>query len=244
MNLSIIVRHQIRLFLKTPGILVLIIAAPLFLIFIFGQAFTGIWDKASMGFSAMDYFGITLLTLTLFNGAMVAAWGVSKERKSNTEPRLGIAPLRRGTVVWGTFLGIWVILTALSFILVFLARFVLSVDYGPSAAPVLLVMAGETLLAASLGVSASFLLPEKAANAILSTGVPLFCFLGGCYTMIPETGFLHDIAVVSPLRWVNLALLAEAAREGNGYTASALLFCVLLSVILMGLTGFGIRRKR
>jgi len=187
MKLSIIIRHQIRLFLKNPGILMLVIAAPLFLIFIFGQTFAGIWEEGELGFRALDYFGATMLTLVVFNGAMIASWGVNKERRSNTESRLGVSPLRRGTIVWGTFLGTWILLAALSFILVFLVRFVLSVDYGPSVAPVLLLMTGETFLAAAMGISFSFLLPEKAANTILSAGVPVLCFLGGCYTMIPET---------------------------------------------------------
>ena len=244
MKLWLIIRHQMRLFLKTPNLLILLIAAPLFMIFIFGQSFQAIWEKSSLGFRALDYFGITLLTLVVFNGAQIALWGVHKEKKSHTEPRLSIAPVGKDTVIYGTFLGTWIILTVLTFLLVFLARFVLSVNYGPAMGPVLLLLAAETLLAASLGVSLAILLREKAANALLATVIPLLCFLGGCYVMIPDSGFFHDISVVSPLRWVNLALMAAARGGSNEYTGPALLFCSILSVLFIGLTGIKIRRKK
>ena len=244
MKLWLIMRHQIRLFLKTPNLLILLIAAPLFMIYIFGQSFQAVWEKAATGFRALDYFGVTFLTLVVFNGAQIALWGVHKEKKSHTEPRLRVAPVEKDTVVYGTFLGTWIILTVLTFLLVFLARFVLSVDYGPSMVPVLLILAAETLLAASLGVSMAVLLREKTANALLSAVIVILCFLGGCYAMVPDSGVLHDISVVSPVRWVNLALMAAARGGGSEYTGPALLFCSLLSVLFIGLTGLKIRREK
>ncbi|MBN2048965.1 MAG: ABC transporter permease [Spirochaetales bacterium] len=242
MKLWLIIRHQIRLFSKTLNILVLLIAAPLFLIFTFGQAFSAIWDKGGFDFRALDYFGITLLTLVVFNGAQIASWGIHKEKKSNTETRLSLAPIKKDTVLFGTFLGTWIILSLLTFLLVFLAHFILSVDYGPSIGPVLLLLAAETLLAVSLGVSLAFLLQEKAANALLQSLIPLICFLGGCYAMIPESGVLHSVSFISPLRWVNLALMASARGGDNRYLLPALLFCAGLSALFLALTGIRLRR--
>ena len=58
--------HQLRLQLRSPGILALFIVGPLFIIFVFGQAFTAIFAAGNQGFSAMQYFGVTLLTMAVF----------------------------------------------------------------------------------------------------------------------------------------------------------------------------------
>lgn len=244
MTLIIFIRHQIRLFLKSPNLLILVIAAPLFMIFIFGQAFSAIFSQAGSEISSRDYFGITLLTLAVFNGTFIASWGIYKEKKSNTEPRITAAPVNTGTVIFGTFLGTWIILTILSFLIILLASFVLSVNYGPSPGLPLLLISAETILAAAFGVCMAFLLQEKISNALLSIGVPLFVFLGGSYTMIPETGFLHDLSYFSPLRWINLALLEANKQGGNAYTLPALTFCGILSALFLGLTAIKLGRKK
>jgi ABC-2 type transport system permease protein len=245
MKIALIARHQIRLFSKSLAILVLFVVAPFFIIYIFGQAFTSIFAASGAGIRAMDYFGITLLTLAVFQGTSIASWGVFKEKKSNTEPRLAIAPIGKGEVVYGTFIGTWISLYFLSCLVLLLVKVFLSVNYGPSIALTLLLLAAETSLAAALGVSCAVLVDqERTANGIINAVVPFLVFLGGGYTVIPESGFLHDISVLSPIRWLNLAMITAIRPGPNEYIGVALSFCLLLSACLLGLAGIKVWRRR
>lgn len=240
MNILYISRHQIRLFLKTPVIPLLFIAAPVFIIYIIGQALTGVFAASGAEINAMNYFGVTLLNLAVFQGTSLAAWGVFKEKKSNTSIRLSLAPLAKSTVVWGTFLGIWAVLGTLSFIVLFLLQTLLSVTYAASSGQILVLLGVESLLAAALGVSLSVLLEqEKTANAVISTMVPILVFIGGGYFPVPDSGFLHNLSVISPLRWINLAMLEQM---DNSYFLTALLFSLAAASVLLGLAALKVRR--
>jgi ABC-type transport system involved in multi-copper enzyme maturation permease subunit len=238
MKLFIIARHQMRLILKSPAILLLFVIAPIFMIYIFGQAFQAIFATSGQGIRAIDYFGATLLSLAIMQGTFIASWSVYKEKKSNTDLRLALAPIGKMEAAFGSFFGAWSILLALVVIVFFLARTLLSVSFGPSPLVSLLLFAAESFFVASLGFSLALIFKdERASGGILSALVPVFCLLGGGYVPIPESGFLHAVSVASPIRWINLALL-EASRSGpNRYLAAAALSCALPAVALLILAG-------
>lgn len=243
MGLLIMARHQVRLFAKSPLVLILFPAGTLFLVFVFGQAFDALFASTGPGLRAVDYFGTTLLTLAVFQGAGIASWGVFKEKRSNTETRLRVSPLGPLSLLYGSFLGSWLLLCALSLAVMALCSSLLSVDYGPPL-PAALLLAAESLLAASLGVSLSILARrERAATGLLNAIVPALVFLGGGYMVIPESGFLHEASRVSPIRWLNLALLRSAASGPNPYLAPALSYCAIASAVLLAAAGFAARRK-
>ena len=246
MNTLFIALNQIRLFSKSSGTLALFIIGPVFIIYLIAQAFTGIFASGGQGLRALDYFGVTILTITVFQGTSVASWAIFKDKRSNTEVRISLAPVKKWEFLCGTFLGVWVSLAVLSCAIFVLLILLLSVDYGPRPGFALLFLTAEAFLAAAIGVSLAVLLDnEKAANGIVSTIVPLFVFIGGGYMMIPETGFLADISVLSPIRWLNLALLSEASGSPNKeYALTALLFCFALSAVLLAGAGIKVWRKK
>lgn len=245
MTIQLLARHQVRLLTKNPGMIALFIIGPVFIIFIIGQALAGVFENAGMGIQAMDYFGATILTLAVFQGTSIAAWGMLKEKKSNTESRLALSPVRKEALLWGTFLGTWLFLGILSFIVLFLLKNILSVHYGPSTPSVLLLLAAESFLASAAGVSLAVLLEkEKAANAVISSLVPVLIFIGGGYSPLPESGFLHDLAIISPIRWLNLALLTPSEDPVWGsYMTTAIFFCLALATLFLGITTLKLRRS-
>ncbi|MBU0937281.1 MAG: ABC transporter permease [Spirochaetes bacterium] len=244
MTIILIALQQIRLLLKNPAVVLLFLAAPLFMIFVFGQAFTGVFVASGAPLRALDYFGVTLFTMAVVQGTFIASWGVFKEQKNNTRLRLRLAPLSNVAVVFGLFLGSWLILLVLSAIVLLLSAVLLSVNYGSSPAALALPLLALTLLASASGISAATLLgSERAAGGLLNTFVPLLVFLGGGYFMIPETGWLHSAARFSPLRWVNLALL-EVPRSGfSQYTLPAVIFCTAAALLLLLAAGLKAARS-
>lgn len=238
-------RHQVQLFLKSPGVMALFIVGPIFIIFVFGQAFTAIFAAGGQGFDAMQYFGVTLLTMAVFQGSFIASWAVFKERRSNTEVRLGVAPIGRLSATLGAFLGSWLSLAALGCAVMALASVLLSIDYGERLWLSALLICAEALLAASLGVSLAVIFgEERAANGVMNALVPALVFIGGGYTIIPESGFLHELARFSPLRWINLAMLDLAMPGPGEYIAAALTFSLTASAALMTLACLRLWRNR
>lgn len=238
-------RQQVRLLLKSPGVLALFIVGPLFIIFVFGQAFTAIFAAGDQGFDAMQYFGVTLLTMAVFQGSFIASWAVFKERRSNTEARLGVAPIGRVSATLGAFLGSWLSLAILGCVIMAAASVFLSIDYGERPWLSALLVGAEALLAASLGVSMAVVFgQERAANGLMNAIVPLLVFIGGGYTIIPESGFLHDLSRFSPIRWINLAMLDLAVPGPGEYAIPALGFSLAVSAALMTLACLRLWRKR
>jgi len=238
-------RHQLRLQLRSPGILALFVVGPLFIIFVFGQAFTAIFAAGNQGFSAMQYFGVTLLTMAVFQGSFLASWAVFKEKRSNAEARLGVAPIGRVSATLGAFLGSWLSIAAIGCVVMALGSVFLSIDYGDRPWLSALLVCVEALLASSLGVSLAVVFgQERAANGVLNAIVPLLVFIGGGYTIIPDSGLLHELSRFSPIRWINLAMLDLALPDTGEYVAAALSFSLAASAALMSIACLRSWRKR
>ncbi len=243
MTTLILSRHQLHLLSRSPGLLFGLFMAPVLMIYLFGLVFSSLINDPQTGLNATDYFGSTLLSLGILQGTFIASWAVGKEERTGAARRLAIAPVSPRQVLAGTLIGTWLILFSLSVLVYLACRFFLSVRYALPLPQVLAVIAAESFLACSFGIGLSSLAgSEKKASPIISTAVPLFCFLGGSYTMIPPQGALHDLARFSPLRWVNLALLPDAlraitagptVREAPEYLLPVFLSCLIPGSIII-----------
>lgn len=239
MNILILCRHQIRLLSRSPGILFALFMAPVLMIYLFGMVFASLINDPKSGLGAIDYFGSTLLSLGVLQGTFIASWGIGKEERTGAKLRLSIAPLSPENAILGTLLGTWIILFSLSSLVYLACRFFLSAQYALPLPLVLAVIGAESFLACALGIGLSTLAgSEKKASPLLSTMVPLLCFLGGSYTMIPPDGILHELAPISPVRWVNLALLPDTLRAitagANVMPAQQYLLPVMISCLVPG----------
>ncbi len=242
MNVINIAGAQIKLFTKNPKLLLLFVAGPLFLIYIFGEAFSSIFASAPL--SAKSYFGSTLLTMALMQGAYIAFWAVSKDRNTGTEPRLALAPVSVLQRVLGAFLASFISLSALAYLILGLCVGILSIRYQASLDSVLLVLAITCLLATSIGMAVGLVVKkDQAASGILNVCVPLVIFLGGGYAMIPDSGFLHEAARFSPLRWLNLALMSADRAQCLGYLRVGAAYSLGVSLFLLAISALVIRRK-
>jgi ABC-type multidrug transport system permease subunit len=243
MQILIIARAQLRLFLKNRVVILLFLCAPLFLIFLFGQAFSALFKLAGMGMSSTDYCGITFLSWAVLQGSSIAAWCAFKDRKLNTKLRLSLAPLDPLALVFGTFLGAWILIFAAGCLILALAALTLSVNYGPSLAAPILLLGALSFFSAALGLSIALLVGrERNATSLMGTLVPALVLLGGGYAPIPASGFLHEAARISPLRWINLAFFAERSGESDPYALVAILFCLIAAAVLLFLAGARARR--
>ncbi len=241
----IIMRQQFRYLIKSPVTLMIFIFAPVFLVFILGQGLYAVFEADPGMPGAMEYFGLTILTMAAVLGGFISTWLIKNEGRYNTEMRLKISPVSMTSVYLGKLASSFVILVSLCMVIMFICRLVLSINYGSDIVLLLLLVAALAFFSTSLGsVIAVAFENEKAANGLLNTFFPLLIFLGGGYFKIPDKGFLKEISVVSPVRWVNLALndLVYSGRTENIITA--FLVCLVPGTVFVLLAVLIVRRGR
>ena len=243
-NIFILAKQQALQMFKSPLTLILFLFGPVCLIFVLGQALSAVYDANPAMPSAMEYFGITILTMAVMFGSFIASIAINGERKNNTILRLKTAPVKSTSVFIAKFAAMLIIIFLLGAAIILICSLLLNINYGTHIGELLLIIASLAVFSCSLGMSVSTLIEnEKSASSILNSIVPLIIFLGGGYFAIPDAGFLKDISVISPLRWVNLAVNAEVLKGSHEYTLRAIIFCLALGIALIVPAYFITKRK-
>ena len=244
-TIIIIMRQQFRYLIKSPVTLMILIFAPVFLIFIMGQSMYALFESDPGMPGAMDYLGITILTMGVMLGGFIPAWLILNDGKYKTAIRLEISPVSMTNVYIGKFASSFLILVLLSMIIMLICGLVLSINYGTDIVLLFLPVASLAFFSTSLGslVAVTFR-NEKAANGLLNTFFPLLIFLGGGYFKLPDEGFLKDISIISPVRWANLALTDLANSGANEKIGPAILVSVVPGIVFVLLAVLRVNRGR
>ena len=155
---------------------------------------------------AIDYYGITMITLIVMYGAMSASYSINGERTRKTGNRILISPIKKYEYFIGKNVGSFLSLLFQLIIVIIFSRYILGVDWGESPEIVFLIMASEAFMAIALGIGAGFIFKsEGAMSGVLNIMIPLMVFLGGGYVPLQQFGseILLNIAKFSPVRWSN-----------------------------------------
>ncbi|WP_163194156.1 ABC transporter permease [Clostridium thermarum] len=159
---------------------------------------------------AIDYYAVTMVSLIIMYSSMAGMYSILSEKTRKTENRLLIAPISKNKLLIGKMLGT-IVSTILQLTMVIIAsKFILKANWGEDILTVAIILITEAMAFISLGVAVALLFKrESAANGILNTVIPAFAFLGGGYMNIEDIGSeaLLKIANISPIRWVNIAIL-------------------------------------
>jgi len=179
---------------------------------------------------AIDYFGITILTMGMLFGSFIGAYGITRERSLRTLNRIYAAPVSRLEFLTGTSLGALVLLV-LQASLVFLAgKYLMNIYYGEKILTVLtlLVVMGFFSLAMGTGMAGMFN-DNKTSDALLNTLIPLFLFLGGGYMRLPDTPFFNVASRFSPVYWINKALFEAVYSTQQEFFFPAVGICLFIA---------------
>lgn len=244
-TIIIIMRQQLRYLIKSPVTMLVFIFAPVFLIFLLGQGLQAIFAADPDGPGAMNYFGLTLLTMAVMLGGYISAWLINNEDRFKTITRLEISPISMINVYLGKLASSFLMLVSIVIIIMIICNLVLSIEYGNNIPLLLLLVSALAFFSSSLGSLISVLIKnEKAVDGLLNTFFPLLIFLGGGYFIIPDEGFFKEISVISPVRWVNLAI-NDLVYKGTGqHNAAALLVCIIPGIVFVLLAVLKISRRR
>ena len=156
--------------------------------------------------SALDYYGVTMLTLIILYSSMSGAYSTKSEKLKKTMDRMVIAPINKMNIFIGSTLGA-VLSTIIQMIIVFsFSKYILKVYWGEHIIAILLILLSLIIMSISMGIAAGYIFKnDSVMDGFLNLLIPFMAFLGGAY--INVTGIDNKIFVVisklSPVKWVN-----------------------------------------
>ena len=178
----------------------------------------------------------------LLNCIMSGALGLIRERRLHTLDRLLIAPLSRGTILWGKILGVY-LLGVLQALVIFGFGLIVGVKMGDLLGVVLVTLA-FILVGCSLGLMISALARREENVQMLGgpIGLVMAALGGGMFPLDMAPAWMRWVALALPTGW---AMNAYHALMFDGASVAAVLPNV---VVLAGFAAvffvFGVRSLR
>lgn len=195
---------------------------------------------------AIDYYGVTMTSLFILYAAMTAAYGIKQEQTRKTGNRIKISPVTRGEVFSGKVMGFWIVSIIQIGIVFLFSKYAIKVDWGQNVGPIIAILLSEILLAVSIGAVVSlYIKSEGAMSGVLNLIIPLIAFLGGAYVPIEQFGggVLATLTKLSPLTWINEAILNVIYRNDFNKVMPAIIVCLGATMILLIVSSFAYRRE-
>ena len=187
---------------------------------------------------ALDYMGIIILSMTILFGSHLAAFAVSREKILKTLDRIYAAPVRRLEFFAGIVLGVLATLLIQMTAVFLAARYMLGIQYGKNILRIAILLVSECFFSIALGTAIAALVKDsKAATGLMNSLLPVLIFLGGGYMKLPDTPVFNVLSRISPLDWINKALLGETYTGDRSYFLPAVGICLLAGILFLAAAG-------
>ncbi|MCM1990487.1 ABC transporter permease [Oceanirhabdus seepicola] len=195
---------------------------------------------------AIDYYGITMLTMIIMYMTTMASEYVLLEKKLGTEKRINITNTTGTEMFFGKLLAQVVTGVIQIALIMGVSSLVYKVNYGDDLISVILIIASQGILMIAIGLATGiFTNPDSPSESILNILIPILVFLGGGYFPINNLGskFLTNLGNISPVKWINQSLL-DVIYEGS-YTMvnKLLLINGAVTLILLIIVALKFRRR-
>ncbi|KRU24282.1 ABC-2 family transporter protein [Clostridium sporogenes] len=157
----------------------------------------------------IDYYAVTMLTMTILYGTAVGAMSIASEIKRRTYKRLicsNTSPLK---ILFSKILASFLVIAFQSFLIYLFSKYILGTNWGNNKLALISVVASLIFMAVSAGVCiANTIKNEGVMSIIIYMFVPVLTFLGGGYIPLDTIGskMLNSVSNISPLKWSNNAI--------------------------------------
>ncbi|HCL4437294.1 ABC transporter permease [Clostridium botulinum] len=157
----------------------------------------------------IDYYAVTMLTMTILYGTAVGAMSIASEIKRRTYKRLicsNTSPLK---ILFSKILASFLVIAFQSFLIYLFSKYILGTNWGNNKLALISVVASLIFMAVSAGVCiANTIKNEGVMSIIIYMFVPVLTFLGGGYIPLDTIGskMLNYVSNISPLKWSNDAI--------------------------------------
>ncbi|EJO5349003.1 ABC transporter permease [Clostridium botulinum] len=158
---------------------------------------------------AIDYYAVTMLTMTILYGTAVGAMTISGEIKRKTYKRLISTNTSSFKILFSKILASFLVIAFQSFLIYLFSKYILGTNWGNNKLVLFSVLASLIFMAVSAGVCiANTVKNEGVMATVIYMFVPVLTFLGGGYIPLDSMGskMLNSISNISPLKWSNDAI--------------------------------------
>lgn len=188
--------------------------------------------------TAIDYYGLSMVSMFLMFGAMFGAFSTIKENREQTMNRMLTTPSPRWAIVAGKMLSVFALGMSQFVLLYVFTRFVFGVEWGGDVVATVVVAAAEMLAVTGLAtLIASMARTERAAGGIGPLVVQIQALIGGAFfsiSVLPE--WIQPVRYFSVIGWTMEAWGAIQVRGAGladvaGPVAALLAISAVLFVV-------------
>jgi ABC-2 type transport system permease protein len=153
--------------------------------------------------TAIDYYGLSMVSMFLMFGAMFGAFSTIKENREQTLNRMLSTPSPRVAIVGGKMLSVFLLGMTQFAVLYVATRFLFGVQWGGDVLATVVVAAAEVLAVTGLAtLIASFARSERAVGGIGPLVVQIQALIGGAFfaiAVLPE--WIQPVRYLSVIGW-------------------------------------------
>lgn len=189
------------------------------------------------GISSFEYYTFAELALIILYISIMVAESVYNEGKLKTINRIRLSKVSElkliiSKAIVGIMIGVLQILEVYLF-----STFVLKVNWGENLLVMVCVLLALVVFSSILGIVIGLLVKEsKGIQSSLQTIIMALCFTGGCYaplSMLKSLPIFENVMMLSPIYWVNSALVSLNTGVINNYSTISIVVCLGASIGLV-----------
>lgn len=191
--------------------------------------------------SSIDYYTFAELCLIILYIATIVGESVIREKDNKTIDRISISKGGKTKLMLAKLsLGMIVAIIQICLVYVY-STTILHANWGENLVPIFINLICFAIFAASLGVLlASFSKDGRIFSGILSPLIMILCLLGGSYmplSMIKAIPVFSTLTQISPIYWINSALISISTGVNDIYSQVAIGICLSFSLLVFIVIG-------
>ena len=190
---------------------------------------------------SLDYYGVTMIVITIMFSSVTGAYKIIKERESGTLNKILTLPVSKRKIIWGKVLGSIVVVLIQIILTLFISRNILKVNWGSNITSIVNILLCQGVFAVSIGIFIGTLVKDnKSAWMILLTIIMSLGIFGGSFIPIGDmkSEVLDILGNFNLIKYENIALLNIIYENNFSLGISLSIIYLLLSLILIIATSF------
>lgn len=192
---------------------------------------------------ALDYYGVTILTMILMLGAYVSSYGIRDEIKLGTMSRIRVAPVREYEFFLGVTLGSLFQMIIQAVIIILAGKYLLNINYGNKPVLLGLILLCQALMATGLGIFlVSAIKDMRTVDIFINASSQVLVFIAGGYFVLPATGLIGILSKISPVYWLNKGIFEVIYSDSYYFVKPAIIIPLILAAFFMILSSINFKK--
>lgn len=186
---------------------------------------------------SIDYYTFAELALIILYVSAIVGESVVNEKKLGTFNRISLSNASTLKLILSK-ISLGLIIVSIQILVVyFYSTIVLKAHWGENYLYMIFNLLCLGIFSSVLGVVVGMIIKDgKTLNGILNIIIVIMCLFGGSYTplsMVKSIPVLGDIAIISPVYWINSSLISLSTGVTDTYSKVAISITLGLSFILV-----------